>query len=678
MSRGRRSPAVRLLFTLAALVAAGMPGALVPAVAASPAVVASPGAASLTAAATTQVQMSITGLRPTVLRPGDTLRITGTLTNTGSTAASIGSIETVLETPRLPDPDAVSSWVLGGSAQTRTWPLATTKTVATLTAGESRPFAVSIRNATTHGQAPYGVLPLRLRAGDGVVRTFAAYERVKEYQPLRVAVLLPLTLGPDPELWSREPRARSAAWSRALGESGRLHGTLVGATKSTVDLAVDPTLLSADPTGATVTEEEVEVREGFRDDVVAAGRPIHVLPGGDADLEAVQSQPTLRGRIPDLLDEGTRAAIRVRGRADLIWPPAVTASTLSVARPWVTRQTSRDGTAMLLTSSEALRGDPLESHHNLAPGVPAVSSYGPLADALAEAVSGRDTARATQTLLAQTVTALNERPGTSRSVLIALPRVAPVDAQALSGALTGLASAPWVQPTTLANLPIGTRSPTTPLASPAPAAPPATPLTTAAAQRLSAAAGTLAEAVAVRADGATQGPLWGRELDQSLSTRWRGEPAAWSALTAPLRADAAATTTGLRVAMQDVTFLAESGRLNVTIHNDLPVAVTNLSLTLTSDSPRLRITEPTVENLRIGAGSKTVAAFEATALAAGPVELSSILTGPGGDSLAPTERSTVRVTPTGGWLYWVIGAVAALALVVGLWRTVRSPRKAGL
>ncbi len=55
------------------------------------------------------------------------------------------------------------------------------------------------------------------------------------------------------------------------------------------------------------------------------------------------------------------------------------------------------------------------------------------------------------------------------------------------------------------------------------------------------------------------------------------------------------------------------------------------------------------------------------------------LTTPDGTVIGEGVDVQVQVTPTGDWVYWTLGGVAGIILVLGIWRSVRrrpTPRNA--
>ncbi|MFM9587448.1 hypothetical protein, partial [Streptomyces caniscabiei] len=75
---------------------------------------------------------------------------------------------------------------------------------------------------------------------------------IKEYEPLSVAIAVPLTLDADPDLVDGEGADYQAAWDKALGPGSRIDRILTATTDETVTWAIDPALvgLPAQPRGS--------------------------------------------------------------------------------------------------------------------------------------------------------------------------------------------------------------------------------------------------------------------------------------------------------------------------------------------------------------------------------------------------------------------------------------------
>lgn len=627
-------------------------------------------------AAPAPLQVEISSLAPLLLRPTQALTLTVRVTNAGPAAAPLGDLRLALAAPTLTEPSHVDDWLAGNRSDGVLRPLTTARAPATVVPGATANVVLSVPRATDYAPQAYGLLPLVVTAGGTRTRTFAAYQRGKEYEPLSVSVLLPLTLEPLPELWSRNREAREGAWTQQLGPDSRLRALLEGGAGREVTYAVDPTLLtSADAR----SEAEATVRDGFTQVLTEAVRghePV-ILPEADADLAALAP---LRDAVPHAAAAVRRAqelATSLGGRADVLWPGgALTRGAVPALRTLYAAGTTP---VLLLTSPTAPR--PSVYAPASVSGLPALRGADPLTAAVVEASRSDAGIAQRQALIAQTVVALNQLPGTRRSALIVPERGVTLDAARMAAALDVLAALPWITPTPLRQTLSAAASEQAPAAV-LPAVLPADPraeqpvLTAVRERTIRAAADSVTPTAAVREDGANLIGQWREEAQQSLSVRWRGHLTAWNTLVAPLVADAATARSSLRIVMQDVTFAADKGRLSVTVANDLDVEVRGVTLSLRADSPRLRLEKASAPDLRIGARSKAVVAFDATALAAGDVQLTAELTDPTGGAVAQPQTATIALSPTGGWVYWVIAAIAALALVIGIWRTVRSPRKA--
>jgi hypothetical protein len=174
----------------------------------------------------------------------------------------------------------------------------------------------------------------------------------------------------------------------------------------------------------------------------------------------------------------------------------------------------------------------------------------------------------------------------------------------------------------------------------------------------------------IRDDGDVFTRTWGRATEQLASTRWRTSPTGWNRLLAGVARATRETTSSVQVSRRNINFLAETGRLQITVTNDLDVAVENVKLTLEPANPRLRIdNQPPV--MRIGANSRATAVVSVTTLAAGPVPIRTTLTTPDGTVIGQGADVLVQVTPTGDWVYWTLGGFAGIILLLGIWRSVR-------
>jgi hypothetical protein len=278
---------------------------------------------------------------------------------------------------------------------------------------------------------------------------------------------------------------------------------------------------------------------------------------------------------------------------------------------------------------------------------------------------------------------LDELPGTGgRTVFVVAPRSYNPDPVSAQRFLAAVGSIPWLTPTsTDAELATAAKAvPTSSAPVTRPATPSGTPPAVLTRGRLTLLEHTLStvEGVAlIRDDGDAFRRTWSRAAEQLASTRWRGAPTAWNTLYGRVVQATRETTTAIRVARGTINFLADSGRLQITVTNDLLVPVEKVKLTVEASNPRLRIDSPP-SILRIGPRSRTTVSVRVTALAAGLVPLRTTLTTPDGTVIGQGADVMVRVTPTGDWVYWGLGGLALLVLALGIVRSLRNrPSQAG-
>ena len=666
------------------------------------------------AAATTAVTVELTSVSPTVATGKGSVSVTGTVRNPGDAPVPLGSIRLVRGTGDPDTPAAVTAWV-EATERADGETIATAKAPKTLAPGRSAAFTLTVTSPTALTPEPYAVLPVAIEAAGTSLHTFLAVQRTKEYRPLGLAVLLPLTLPAEPELWSDDPTARVSAWTRAVGPGSAIAELVAGSTGAPVGWAMDPLLL----TTATWTDPEApEATPSATPSVTASG----TASNGAASPTASPSAST--APAPDPVDVAlppgralsaaeasirTESALRLRElarthRATLLpcGDPDVSALATTKVKPQVREQVACAATAAKALGLDASISWPVDQRFNPARAGAVADLYDPtaaqivsrqsvtpagdgdlasqtttaglrlltqdevLGDLLAGASAPAERPVATQAFLAQTMALLNLAPGTDRTVLVAPPRGLVVDAASLQSFLTSLTRVPWLTPRGVDGSMADAAEATVGRASGA-TKPAASPLTAQATDGLIRLGAEVAAITTIRGDGSE---LLARSDDVLRSLRassWRGHAAEWEKLRSGIAEVIPETRDAVTVADQNVTFLADKGRMQVTVLNDLDVSVEDLTLTLTPGNPRLRIDTSPLP-IRIGAKSRTTSSVEATALAAGQVALTAQLAGPDGTPIGRPTVLTVRVSPTGDWIYWGLGGLAALILGAGLWR----------
>jgi hypothetical protein len=640
------------------------------------------GAAALPAV-TGEVSLQLTSLNPAVARSRQDVVITGTLHNDTTAPLARPTIQAVRGTAGL-SRKAVRDWAAATGPATGAV-MGQTRLAGTVAPGAAASFRITLNDLATRDGATYGAVPLSVQTGTASVRTFAGYERIKQYQPLAVAWAVPLTLDPDPDLFGATGQAREAAWSQALATGSRVNRILDATQDAPVTWALDPTLtpsLLPKPVdvGAKSTQESV-LRRATEERIVQSA-PRHTpwaLPDTDADLGAVAGAAGGEGLMRSLVERAAPVAQALGGRGDIAWP--ADGSYTASAETSLRRLFRVPAVAGQVISNSLLRSGPGDATPGAAQrsltGLPLLAYDDQLSGLLARTTSAREAVLSTQQFVAESVALLNELPGTQgRTVFVVAPRSFNPEPDAARAFFAATSSIPWLTVTTTdAELATARRSIPTPVA---PVTRPATPspatarpvLTAPRIRQLESTVRTVRGVAQIRDDGDQFQRTWTRAAEQLASTRWRAAPTAWNTLSGRVSTAARQTTTAVQVSASTVNFLADSGRLQITVTNDLTVPVENVKLTVEASNPRLRIdSQPSI--LRIGPHSRATVNVSVTALAAGLVPLRTTLTTPDGTVIGQGADVQVRVTPTGDWVYGVLGGVAAAILALGIVRSFR-------
>ncbi len=679
-----------------------------------------------TASVTDLATVTLTSITPNTSVPKAPVTISGSVHNAGSLSIASPEVRAFIGDRPLLSRDAVSRWAdtTGGqlAAEVARAPLG-----SDLAPGADASFTLIVPDtAIPHGEA-FAVLPLLVDVfGSTSVATSQGVElgglhtflpvlsAVKKYEPFSIAWLVPLTLDPDPALHGVDGAARTAAWTTAIGPGSRLDRVITGTDSSLVTWVIDPAILGP-PTasspgdtstapGAAASAPPTPDQGGAQspDPVAAAtttlmnrlreAAPRHTfwsLPYADPDVTALLPLPSGVSALRTLISHTPALDATVGpARGDVAWPVA---GTLTPAREKQLKQAfSPRALAGVVTSASNLTansGHTPDASRRSSGGLPLLAYDEALSSTFAQTSSSVTGAITIQRFLADTMALLGERPGTqNRSVLVAAPRTFAGDPTVLTAFFAAIAKAPWLIPTTTDQLLAASKAaaeeppvllkPVTPT-SPAPSSTRADPLNPGSSPLTAARLGTVSKTMSaitgiasIRDDPEPFRSRWVDAQNQVLSVRWRGHGRGIEAIDSATQAAVHAVSQGVRVAPSSVNFFADKGVLQITVVNDLAVPVHDVRLTLTPGQPRLRI-EQQPRPLRIGAKSRTNVQLHITAIAAGLVPIKAVLTTANGTPLGQNAHVDVRVQPTSTWIYWVLGALAGIILVLGTYRSLR-------
>jgi Family of unknown function (DUF6049) len=677
------------------------------------------------------VTVSLSAITPSIVLPKVPVTITGSVRNAGQVPIDAPLVRALIGQRPVTSRIAISDWETSDNERPMT-EVTRSSPGTTLAPGAVAPFVLTIPATAISHRDSFAVLPLRVEVvgtrGDTTeelssLHTFLpTLSATKAYEPLSIAWLVPLTLDPDPALHGMDSPARTAAWIKAIGPGSRLDKLMQGTDGTNATWAIDPAILgprpipdvaspsptptptsnppTAPPPVETVTPDPVTEATTALASRLRAAVPRHTLwslPYADPDLAAVLPLTSGPRALSAVINApSTLSATVGRTRADIAWPVEGTVTPQS--ETGLRQAFGTPGIAAAVTSASTLtsrNGSTGNATRKSSGGLPLLAYDEALSRTVAQTSSKATAAVAIQRFLADSLALLGERPGTlDRSVLVALPRTFAADPTALHSLFAVIADAPWLTPTTTEQLldaatglvpeppSFGRAGPTetpgqagvasTPTAPPTadplnPGTSPITPTLLAGIPAKKAAVSGLASIQ----DGALPFQVrWTDAQDQLLSVRWRGNPRRHSAVNAATSSAITTISRSVSVAPSSVNFFADRGVLQVTVVNDLAVPIHDVRLRLTPGQPRLRI-EQQPGPLRIGAKSRTNVPLQVTALAAGLVPVKAVLTTPNGTPLGQNARVDVRVQPTSTWIYWALGGLASLVLVLGIFRSLR-------
>lgn len=661
--------------------------------------------------------LALTRITPTIATPGSPVTVEVTVTNTGLDAAR-PSLHARVGEPLVNRADLDAPLDVA-----RTTVVSDAPPPPTLAPGASAALRLTIAPERLRTDAPYGVLPLLVRAQDGersaVTRTYLPYLQRKEYEPLSLAIAMPVTGGPDPALTAPDAAAAEAAWARATAPGARLDRLLTGAAGAAVTLAVDPTVLGpaapgADPTAPTARPTASgttppttpsrpsttatptrpagatsPAREALTTRLATLARthPLWALPTADPDLAELLGRDAAESLLARAVAPDDRVATalspvslrRVAWPAGALTPDQVRRLDTAYGEHW-------SGPLVLPLAASQEPGWTGDAARRFGDG-PSVVAYDETLSRLLANTAGTpagDGPGLTQRFLAETMTVLKEYPGRTRRLLIVAPRDIDPDPGTLAGLLGTAASTPWLRATSTEEL-VGAAqepdaaaavAPTDAGSRPAPFPTGSSPLDAESIDDVEEDLARLDGLAPILPDGSATPGAARRATLALLATGWRGHVAAWGDARTAARRRVETLLTGVSVVDKQVNFFAESGIIQVTVVNNLDVDVHDVELRLVPQGrmPRLRLPS-TPYVLSIAARSRTTVKVPVEALAAGPTVVSAQVVSPDGTRLGAQDATlTLEVQPSTGRLVIGIGGAAGVIFLVGLLRTIRRNR----
>lgn len=193
-------------------------------------------------------------MTPAVVGPGSDVTMTGSVTAPLTGPLTGPKVQVVRGDVAVDQRAALDDWASGRTPATG--PTIETTTLPSVAAGQTRTFTATIPWRQLRSDDAFAAVPISVEVVQqgasqptGTTRTFVAWNGRKEYVPLKVATVLPVTLDPDIALFSRDDTARENAWQRAIGNDSRVERIVAGTRGTQVTLAVDPAVLGTAPAG---------------------------------------------------------------------------------------------------------------------------------------------------------------------------------------------------------------------------------------------------------------------------------------------------------------------------------------------------------------------------------------------------------------------------------------------
>ncbi len=632
------------------------------------------------------VAVAVTDIAPQVLVPGEPLVVTATVRNDGSTTIEDPRATVRIYRYRLSSREQLDTWA---SAPASGYPAGTAAaTVALgvpLAPGASTQVAVTVPPEsigllrTPDAWGPRGIT-LDLTDGTervGLERTFLLWASDDDVPHAQVSVVVPVVGPAELPATSTDGTSTTPSDLDSSTDDGRLR-RLLDATgdADAVTWAVDPSLVEAASasTGAARTWL-TELTDS------ATGREVLALPWADPDLAAIAHA----GRA-ELLDAALAAGdvaehglLGQSSPARLLWTaddePDVPTAELAAAHG--------AGAALVVGPGALGAGDasdggspavPLETDQG---SVTALVPDATLSSLLADPASVQPAmtpATAAQRLLAETAVLARESGSDGARTLVAVPRDWDPDVENARAQLAALSAAPWVDLTDVDDQLADARSATddstrksATLPRSSRAGSELTPVWVHALADARAAADAFA---AIVPDPTALVAGLDEQLLTPLSVSWRSDPDDRKVAVDAALAAAEARRSGLSVLLNEqFTVISSSTQIRLAVRNDLDQ---DAAVRVEMRPNKACVAADRSDLVTALAGHETPVTLQVEASANCDVKIDVELVSADGRVVATPVQISVRVAPTiesVGTI--VVGALLAVALAFGLWRTIR-------
>ncbi|MFJ4722284.1 DUF6049 family protein [Streptomyces luteogriseus] len=661
------------------------------------------------AAAKGSVSVAVDSLTPSTPSEGDTITVSGTVTNNGKQTVTGAHVDLQvgppLETRSSIDTLAKKSADLQGPSGEKVGGKYTEKYSA-LTPGVAEPFSISVP-ADKLDLGRDGVYQLAVSLSGktsaqpwdqvlGVQRTFLPWQPEEADTKTKTTFLWPLISSAHmaAETGSNEqqtPVFRDDELAEEIAPGGRLDQMVSLGKGLDVTWVVDPDLLASvdamtrsyqvrGADGSTTPGRNQEVAKHWLAELQQAvtGEEVAALPFGDPDLASLAHNGTsVTGSLghlkeaTDVADETVDTILHVKPSTDFVWPidGAVDPSIVKVA--------TSAGADKVITRSDSLQDNLSYTPSAARPiggGTTAV-----VADARMSTAFQGDLTRASastlavQRFLAQSLT-LGLQTGKQRSVVVAPQRMPSVSqAQAMAEALGALQGGSWSESQDLTDAAKAKPDPSAdtrvPPASAYPSALRKQELPRAAFEQIARTQGKLDKFKVILTRQSRVVTPFGRAMNREMSTSWRGRGVAAVGYRDGIESYLNGLIDGVKLIQKSETKLSgRSAMIPVTVQNNLVQGVEHLELRLTSKNPtRLKIGGDAYEQQRVAVngGHAQSVKFTTSANANGRAEVVAQLYTEDGQKYGAPVTFDVKVTEVTPTVMLVIGGGVLLLVLAG-------------
>ncbi|MEU2910440.1 DUF6049 family protein [Streptomyces massasporeus] len=661
------------------------------------------------AAAKGSVSVAVDSLTPSAPSEGDTITVSGTVTNNGKQTVTGAHVDLQvgppLETRSSIDTLAKKSDDLQGPSGEKVGGKYTEK-YSTLTPGVAEPFSISVP-ADKLDLGRDGVYQLAVSlSGEtsaqpwdqvlGIQRTFLPWQPEEADTKTKTTFLWPLVSSAHmaAETGSNEqqtPVFRDDELAEEISPGGRLDQMVSLGKGLDVTWVVDPDLLASVDAmtrsyevraadGSTTPGKNQEVAKHWLAELQQAvtGNEVAALPFGDPDLASLAHNGTnVTGSLghlkeaTDIADETVDTILHVEPSTDFVWPAD------GAVDPSIVKVATSAGADKVITRSDSLQDNLSYTPSAARPiggGTTAVVADSRMSTAFqGDLTKASASTLAVQRFLAQSLT-LGLQTGKQRSVVVAPQRMpSGSQAQAMAEALGTLQGRNWSESQDLTAAAKAKPDPAANTKVPSASAYPSSlrkqELPRAAFEQIARTQGKLDKFKVILTRQSRVVTPFGRAMNREMSTSWRGRGVAAVGYRDGIESYLNGLIDGVKLIQKSETKLSgRSAMVPVTVQNNLVQGVEHLKLRLTSKNPtRLKIGGDAYEEQRVtvNGGHAQSVKFTTSANANGRAEVVAQLYTEDGQKYGAPVTFDVKVTEVTPTVMLVIGGGVLLLVLAG-------------